>query len=149
MGAKYTYALKCDARRNALYNKLLEIGNVWIMQEYLLDLMGDWYPKSIFKIDMHNSTARRTLSDDIQKINCSPKFEKLIFCSSKGIKLATYEESFKYIDNQYKAIFRKLKRIRTLENKAKQDGQYVLIDERFIDAFIDKFERSKNSCHTD
>ena len=143
-----TVSQKNDARRRVLYNTLLGLGDKWIEQADLLELMQDYYPNALCK-DMHNSTARRMLSDDIQKINCSLVYEKLIFCSSKGIKLATYEESFKYIKNQYKAVFNKLKRIRTLESKAKQDGQYLLVDGRFIDAFIDKLERSKNQCHTD
>lgn len=136
------------ARRRVLYNTLLNLGDKWIPQADLLEIMQEYYPDALCK-DMHNSTARRMLSDDIQKINCSNDYEKLIFCSSKGIKLATYKESFKYIKNQYRAVFNKLKRIRILENKAKRDGQFILVEGMCVDSFIDNFERNKILCHTD
>lgn len=90
--------------------------------------------------DYHNSYARQLLTKDIRAINNDTTAEKIIISSRNGIKLATKEEAIKFIENQYKAVFRKLKRIRKLEKKANLNGQFKIIaDENgdFVSAFIE------------
>jgi hypothetical protein len=138
MGISKTFT---EQRRRVLYNTLLNLGDKWMMQEDLLELMQDYYPNALCK-DMHNSTARRMLSADIQAINSNSDYDKLILSGSKGIKLATHDECVKYFKNQYRAIFAKLKRTRVIQRKAASDGQFLLIEGLPIDSFINSFERS-------
>ncbi len=91
--------------------------------------------------DYHNSHARQVLTKDIRTINNDLSVEKIIISTSKGIKLATKDEAVKYIQSQYAAVFRKLKRIRTLEKKARLNGQFkILTDENgdFVSTFVDE-----------
>ena len=62
-------------------------------------------------------------------------FEKIIISNSKGMKLATEEEFYKYINNQYRAIFRKLKRVREIERKARRNNQITFMG-NFVEAFL-------------
>lgn len=89
--------------------------------------------------DYHNSNARMVLTRDIRAINNDMSAEKIILSYRQGIKLATKEEAVKFIDNQYKSVFRKLKRIRKLEKKANLNGQFKIISDEngdFVSSFV-------------
>ena len=92
-------------------------------------------------LDYHNSHARQVLTADIREINNDLSVEKIIVSSKNGIKLATKDEATRYIKGQYAALFRKLKRIRTLEKKARLDGQFkIFTDENgdFVSSFVEE-----------
>lgn len=76
-----------------------------------------------------NSLARRRLTKDIQAINNDDNVSVVIVSSTtKGIKIANEEEFNKYINNEYSAIFRKLKRVRKKDRKGRKNGQLYLLD---------------------
>lgn len=122
----------------ALYDYLLEKGNQYTSQsEIARDLYAEYgnaecclEPK-----DYHNTNERLKLLHDCREINLNPMFEKIIISNSKGMKLATEEEFYKYINNQYRAIFRKLKRIREIERKARRNNQITFMG-NFVEAFL-------------
>ena len=62
-------------------------------------------------------------------------FDKIIINSSKGIKLATKEEFNKYINNQYRAIFKKLKKVREVHRKANRNNQIDFMGD-FVECFL-------------
>lgn len=109
-------------RREFLYSLLLKTEG-WVEQ---VDIATKMYPKYYSGWDeghFHDSSARVIMTDDIQKINEDPSFEKIIIYSTDGIKIASEEDIGDYLKTQYTAVFRKLKRIRNIERKAGLDGQ--------------------------
>lgn len=125
-------------RQKALYNCLNR--QLWFVSQTQIgrELLEDY--DDLNCNDYHNSNARQLLTRDIRAINNDATAEKIIISSRNGIKLATKEEAIKFIENQYKAVFRKLKRIRKLEKKANLDGQFkILTDENgdFVSAFLE------------
>lgn len=74
----------------------------------------------------HNTTERIILTNDIRAINNDASIEKIIISTHNGICIADKNRAIRFIQNQYKAIFRKLKRIRFLEKKAKLDNQFKI-----------------------
>ncbi len=128
-------------RLNALYEFLIEQGDQWTetMDVYnnLREFYGDeeqteWFDSEMF----HNTAERMQITNDIRYINNNPHFQKIIISSKKGIKIANEEEAQKYIENYYAAIFRRLKRARMIEKKAKLNNQTTL-DKSVIRAFIE------------
>lgn len=128
-------------RLNALYEFLIEQGDQWTetMDVYnnLREFYGDeeqteWFDSEMF----HNTAERMQITNDIRYINNNPHFQKIIISSKKGIKIANEEEAQKYIENYYAAIFRRLKRARIIEKKAKLNNQTTL-DKSVIRAFIE------------
>ncbi len=84
----------------------------------------------------HNSGIRRMITDDIEKINQSDEYDMIIISGSRGIKLATRGEFARWATAEYAEIFRKLKRVRHLTDKAGLDGQLRLLEEAtFRDVF--------------
>ena len=128
-----------DYRKEYLYKFLLENGDQWISQEDIYFEMRDeypyWYPPFG---QFHDSTARHMITDDIRAINEDPAFEKMIIHGSKGVKIATKDEADRFIKSQTVAVFKKLKRVRTLAQKANLDGQYQLFDDGVIEAFLEE-----------
>lgn len=125
-------------RQEHLYLTLLYNGD-YLTQSYIANELCDGYGDN--SIDYHNSQGRKILTDDIRAINNDPTVEKIIISSCKGIKLATKDEALRYIKGQYAALFRKLKRIRTLEKKARLDGQFkIFTDENgdFVSSFVEE-----------
>lgn len=135
-----------ETKHRALYKYLESKGNQYTSQsEIARDLYAEYgnaecclEPK-----DYHNTTERLKLLYDCREINSNPMFEKIIISNSKGIKLATEQEFYKYINNQYSAIFRKLKRVREIERKAKRNNQINFMGdcvEAFLKDIMENFE---------
>lgn len=116
---------------------ILEQYDRWMKQEEVLKEMGKFYPPVKQGIDAHNSTARVKLTKDIQEINESKEFNRIIVHGERGIKVATEQEAVNYLHNQYKEAFGKLKRIHSMEKKMESDGQYDMFDiPNYIQTFI-------------
>lgn len=121
-----------------LYEFLLEQGDKYTPQaEIARELYGEFgngecclEPK-----DYHNTSERCLMLRYKQSINDSAEFEKIIISNSKGMKIATEEEAERYLANQYKALFRKLRRLRTMERKCNLHNQ-ITVDGHTIDAFL-------------
>lgn len=114
-----------EGRRRELYEMLEQIGTeIAVDQERLVDLLGLYPARNTHEV-FHFSRARRILTDDIQKINSDPNYEKIIVSASgtKGVKLATKDEAMAYITKQQNACFRKLKRLAMLSDKVMKHGQ--------------------------
>lgn len=121
------------ARREALYNFLLQRGDKWTSMEETTDTISE-YP-AYFNSFYHNSQTRRLLTRDIEAINNSEDYRKIIISGNRGIKLADATEFEKFIRSETAEIFRKLKRVRKLIKKGSKDQQATLegeIEEPFI-----------------
>ena len=130
-----------EMRQHALYAFLVTRGNKWTSMEQTTDSIKE-YP-AFFTGVYHNSTARRLLTADIEAINSSDAYEKIIVSGANGIKLATETEFDRFIRAEFKEIFQKLKRVRKLMSKANRDQQ-IDIDENVFDAFVDAWIDSEN-----
>ena len=120
-------------RQQALYEYLLRRGDKWTSMEQTTDSIS-LYP-AFFTTVYHNSTTRRLLTADIEAINGSSAYEKIILSSRKGIKLATQREFESFIVSEYREIFKKLTRVRIMAKKGKLDQQQDLegkITESFL-----------------
>lgn len=131
-----------EVRQRKLYNLLKRRGNNFILQKDVANLLPKYYPYNDI-YDFHNSTSRMLMTRDIQEINDSDAFEKIIISSTSGIKLSTKREFQSYINSQYAAAFAKLKRVRRKSEKGARDGQYVCgvnLDDvdHIVSAFIDE-----------
>lgn len=123
-------------RQKALYDYLLQNGNNWKTQ---LDIAIDsklFYYTEEDLIDFHNSNCRKQITAIIREINSNPDFEKIIISNGNGVKIATEEDYDKMIKSLYRAVFAKLKRIKTIEKKAKRNGQ-ITIDKKEIISFLE------------
>jgi hypothetical protein len=112
-------------RQEALYAYLLQRGDAWISMKAVA-FCTKLYPEFKVSEDFHDTTARRWMTKDIQAINESPDFEKIILSSSNGIKLADKAEFEYFIASEYAEIFRKLKRVRMLAKKGGLDRQCTI-----------------------
>lgn len=111
-------------RREALYRFLLQRGDRWTSMEQTTDSIS-LYP-AYFRSSYHNSGARRLLTDDIEQINNSDKFEKIIVSGSRGIKLATSADFERFLKAEFREVFKKLKRLRRIAKKGSRDQQINL-----------------------
>lgn len=129
-----------EQRQKKLYNFLRRQGNCFTLQQTIANALPKCYPYDS-TYDFHNSRARLMMSKDIQIINDSLDYEKIIISSQQGIKLATKKEFKEYMRGQYAAIFARLKRARKKEEKGNRDGQSVLggFDSMQIDSIIEAF----------
>lgn len=129
--------MKMDAfaqeRQVALYDYLLSRGNVWTSMEQVTDSIN-LYP-TFYTGYYHNSSARRMLTNDIKAINSSETFFKIIISGSDGIKIATEEEAYSFLKSESKEIFKKLKSVRKMMNKASRDQQ-IDLEGRIAEAFL-------------
>ena len=87
--------------------------------------------------EYHNTSERLDLLRCKQSINDSAEFEKIIISNSKGMKIATEEEAERYLANQYKALFRKLRRLRTMERKCNLHNQ-ITVDGHTVESFLEE-----------
>ena len=78
---------------------------------------------------IHDSTARRMLSQDVQEINSDPDFDGIIVSGMNGYKLAGEEEALRYAISDKVEALRKLKRYYNLVRKAGQNNQADLYGE--------------------
>ena len=111
-------------RREALYRFLLQRGDRWTSMEQTTDSIS-LYP-AYFRSSYHNSGARRLLTDDIEQINNSDKFEKIIVSGSRGIKLVTSADFERFLKAEFREVFKKLKRLRRIAKKGSRDQQINL-----------------------
>lgn len=121
------------SRRKALYAFLLERGDKWTSMEQTTDTIR-LYP-AYFRTVYHNSQARRMLTRDIEEINNSEDFDKIIISGNRGIKLASEEEFIRFTTAETQEIFKKLKRLRVIIRKGNRDQQSYLwgqVKETFI-----------------
>ena len=127
-------------RQNALYEFLMDAGE-WVNQEIVAYELFEYYGY-LGDGNFNNSRARRIMTADIQAINEDLNVEKIIIQGNKGIKIASQEEFNRYISSQYASVFRKLKRIRIKEQKAKKHNCYMFDNEKttLIDAFLEKID---------
>jgi hypothetical protein len=122
-----------------LYEFLLEQGDKYTSQaEIARELFREFGNGECFiePKDYHNTSERIDLLRCKQSINDSADFEKIIISNSKGMKIATEEEAERYLANQYNALFRKLKRIRTMERKCNLHNQ-MDFDGHTVKAFLE------------
>ena len=128
-----------EKRRKKLYNLLKRMGNHFTLQQTVANLLPKFYPYDS-AYSFHDSTARICMTKDIQAINNSSDYEKIIISSPQGIKLSTKREFDEYIKSQYTSVWAKYNRTRKKELKAKRDGQSVMGDGIFtIDHIVESF----------
>ena len=108
-------------RRQTLYRFLLSRGDKWTSMEQTTDSIR-LYP-AYFKTTYHNSVARRMLTADIEAINNSDHFDKIIVSGNRGIKLATEPEFERFLSAEFREVFKKLKRLRRIARKGSRDQQ--------------------------
>lgn len=127
-----------NARQWRLYNLLKERGDTWTKQRELAGLLPDLYPTERAQ-DFHDSGARLLMTKDIGEINKSDVVQKIIISSARGVKLATEEEAWAFIEGKYTAVFKSLEKVRKMERKAGLDGQGRLVfgaERPIIQAFL-------------
>ena len=133
-----------ERRQRKLFNFLKRRGNNYTLQQTVADALPKYYPYDS-NYNFHDSRARMTMTKDIQKINDSDEYEKIIISSAQGIKLSTKREFEGYINSQLASVFARLKRVRRKAEKGHMDG-YVKMGVSFkdidhiISAFIDEDE---------
>ena len=121
------------ARQEELYKFLLGRGDKWTSMEQTTDTIR-LYP-AYFRTTYHNSTARRLLTRDIETINLSGRYEKVIISGARGIKLATRDEFSRFVKAECREIFAKLKRVRQIIRKG-SDDQQVDFEGEIREAFL-------------
>lgn len=121
------------ARQEALYDFLLARGDKWTSMEQTTDSipMYPTYTRSTY----HNSTARRLLTKDIEAVNSSDSFDKIIVSGNMGIKLANENDFEKFLKTEFCEIFRKLKRVLWIAKKGSRDQQ-IDLEGKVRDAFL-------------
>lgn len=117
-------SVQASARREALYAFLSERGPLWTRTEHVVRVVRG-YP-GVPNKSFHNSRARRVLTQDIEAINDSDQFDKIVISGNHGIKLATRGEFTKFIEAEYREIFTKLSRVRRIARKGGLDRQQDL-----------------------
>lgn len=119
-------------RREALYSFLLARGEKWTRMQATVNRIN-FYPA--YGVSFHNSGSRRLLTSDIEAINSSDKFEKIIVSGSRGIKLANETDFEKFLSSEFGEIFRKLRRVRTIARKGSRDQQ-IDLEGQIREAFL-------------
>lgn len=120
-------------RQEALYSFLLSRGDKWTSMERTTDSIT-LYP-TYYRGTYHNSTTRRLLTRDIEAVNSSDKFEKIIISGRKGIKLANENDFERFLKAEFSEIFKKLKRVRGMAKKASMDQQ-IDLEGQIREAFL-------------
>ena len=108
----------------ALMLFLYERGDKWTPMAQVTDSVS-LYP-AFFNTNYHNSWARRLLTRDIEYINETDVFDRIIISGSKGIKIAGEDELTDFLKAETVEVFRKLKRLRKIAKKAARDQQITL-----------------------
>ena len=125
------------ARANALYEMLedaLALGEGFLTQSDAAKRLAAYYPDVNAGKNFHATTARRQMSDDIQRINASKAYDRVIVSTGRGIKLADRADAVAYLRSAYKATFKRLARIREMDKALSMDGQGVF-DGDFLQFF--------------
>ena len=130
-------------RCRILYKYLIGKGDQWTKTDEVCNDLHKYYPFDDWFFDrggldaFHDSNARMMITNDIRLINESGNFEKIIISGKRGIKIANQKEAEKYIANQYRAIFRRFKRLRVLSKKAEANGQIDIYNDT-VNAFLEE-----------
>ena len=131
-------------RCRILYKYLIGKGDQWTETFCVAWELSRYYPYMEWELkssneecDFHDSNARMMITNDIRLINESGNFEKIIISGKRGIKIANQKEAEKYIANQYRAIFRRFKRLRVLSKKAEANGQIDIYNDT-VNAFLEE-----------
>ena len=122
-------------RQEALYRFLLSRGDHWTPSDMATSFVTQ-YP-AYFGDRYHSSNASRLLSSDIQEINGSKEYDKIIVSGNRGIKLATEEEFSKFIGSELNEIFSKLRRVRKIIKKGRRNLQLDM-EGKIATAFLEK-----------
>ena len=133
-----------NERQRALYEYLLSKGDTWTPQAEIARELYREYGNAeccLEPKDYHNTTERNYITRDIRAINESNEVEKIIIASGKGVKIATEAEAERYLRNQYTALFRKLKRIRTMERKCNLHNQ-MDFGGHTVEAFLENLRKT-------
>jgi hypothetical protein len=125
------------------------------LYEYLME-KGEWVSqveiaRELFKVfgnnecclspkEYHDTTERTEILRAKQEINENPEFPKIIISGKKGLKIATQDEFDRYRKSEYASIFRRLKRIRTMERKCNLHNQ-MDFGGHTVEAFLENFEK--------
>ena len=117
----------------ALMLFLYERGDKWTPMAQVTDSVS-LYP-AFFNTNYHNSWARRLLTRDIEYINSTDVFDRIIISGSKGIKIASEDELTDFLKAETVEVFRKLKRLRKIAKKAARDQQ-LTIEGRIKEVFL-------------
>lgn len=117
---------RCDS----LYTYLLLQGDQWTQQEQVCGIYG--VDGGVF----HNSSKRRELSQDIQNINESPDYKKIIISGARGIKIANEREADEYLFKMGKSLGQRWKRLLLLKKKIGGDQQ-IDFDGNITEAFLE------------
>ncbi len=125
-----------ETRQAELYGFLVKRGENWTPMQTAVNHL-DQYPA--YGINFHNSGSRRLLTADIEEINASDQYEKIIISGNRGIKLANEKEYRKFLGSEYAEIFRKLKRVRKIARKAGSDQQ-ISMEGKIREAFLEERE---------
>lgn len=120
-------------RQEELYSFLQRRGDKWSTMEMVTDSIK-LYP-AFFTGNYHNSRARRLLTHDIEAINGSSRYRKIIVSGNRGVKLATASEFERFVRSELREVFRKLKRVRRIMAKGSRDQQETFEGE-IVDAFM-------------
>lgn len=121
------------ARQQDLYEFLQRRGDKWTRMEQVTDSIKA-YP-AFFSSNYHNSQARRMLTHDIEAVNGSARFRKVIISGNRGIKLASSQEFERFARSELSEVFKKLRRVRKIISKGNHDQQTTLEGE-IVDAFM-------------
>lgn len=117
---------RCDS----LYTFLLLQGDQWVQQEQVCGIYG--VDGGVF----HNSSERRELSQDIQNINESPDYKKIIISGSRGIKIATEREAEAYLSALKNSLTQRWKRYWLLAKKVGENRQ-IDFEGNVTEAFLE------------
>lgn len=120
------------ARQEALYSFLLSRGDKWTRMQATVNRIN-FYPA--YGVSFHNSGSRRLLTSDIEAINSSDKFEKIIISGGRGIKIANENDFEKFLKSEFGEIFRKLRRVRLIAKKGSRDQQ-IDLEGQIREAFL-------------
>ena len=102
-------------RTDLLYDLLCERGGWMKLSDVYFALRGLYPP--LGKGAFHDSTARRQITRDIQEINGSPRYEKIIIHGDEGVKIADDDEAARYVASRAVEAKKQLRQIGVLRDK--------------------------------
>lgn len=103
-------------RTDALYDLLCERGGWMRLSEIYWALDGLYAPLKL-RTFTHDSAARRQITADINAINGSPRYEKVIIHGDGGVKIASDEEAARYVASRAVEAKKQLRQIGVLRDK--------------------------------
>ena len=77
--------------------------------------------------NFNNTSARRILTHDLNRLANSDIIQKVVLCTSKGIKIANSEEIEIELSKQKISILKQIKRLNKQYKKSVLNGQYRLV----------------------